>query len=84
MPGPPDGGRKECFHMKPLTLHITGMSCGHCLNAVNAALAKLDGVAVKSTRIGRAEVEFDPGKVSPVVITAAVEDAGYSAVAVEG
>lgn len=70
--------------MKPLTLHITGMSCGHCLNAVNSALAKLEGVSLKSARIGRAELEFDPEKISPVVITAAVEDAGYSAVAVEG
>jgi hypothetical protein len=41
-------------------------------------------VSVKSARIGRAELEFDPEKISPVVITAAVEDAGYGAVAVEG
>jgi copper chaperone CopZ len=60
------------------------MSCAHCLNAVNSALTGLDGVTLKSTRIGRAELEFDPAKISPVVITAAVEDAGYSAVAVEG
>ena len=70
--------------MKPLTLHITGMSCGHCLNAVNSALAALDGVKLKSARIGRAELDFDPERISPVVITAAVEDAGYGAVAVEG
>ena len=70
--------------MKPLVLHITGMSCGHCLNAVNSALGKLPGVQVTSARIGRAEVEFDPLTISPEVITAAVEDAGYNAVAVEG
>ena len=70
--------------MKPMTLHITGMSCGHCLNAVNSALGKLPGVQVKSARIGRAEVEFDPLTIAPEVIIAAVEDAGYNAVAVEG
>jgi copper chaperone len=66
--------------MKPLTLEITGMSCGHCLNAVNAALGKLEGVSVKSARIGRAEVEFDPARTTPDEIAAAVSAAGYAAV----
>lgn len=70
--------------MKSLTLHITGMSCGHCLNAVNTALGSLPGVQLKAARIGRADLEFDPLTISPEVITAAVEDAGYRAVAVEG
>ena len=70
--------------MKNLILHINGMSCGHCLNAVNSALGRLPGVQLKTARIGRAELEFDPLTISPEVITAAVEDAGYSAVAVEG
>ena len=70
--------------MKSLTLHITGMSCGHCLNAVTSALSQLEGVQLKTTKMGRADLEFDPEKISPVVITAAIEDAGYSAVAVEG
>jgi hypothetical protein len=51
---------------------------------VNSALTGLEGVTLKSARIGRAELDFDPMKISPEVITAAVEDAGYSAVAVEG
>ena len=71
----PGGGQ-----MESLTLHITGMSCGHCLNAVNSALARLDGVAVKSARIGRADIEFDPARISPAEIAAAVNDAGYAAV----
>lgn len=66
--------------MRTLTLHITGMSCGHCLNAVNNALSRLDGLSVKSARIGRAEVEYDPDRITPEAITAAVADAGYAAV----
>lgn len=66
--------------MLPLTLHITGMSCGHCLNAVNQALAALPGLAVESVRIGRAEVRYDPALVDPVRIAAAVDAAGYPAV----
>jgi len=30
--------------MTNLTLRIDGMSCGHCMNAVNRALAGLPGV----------------------------------------
>ena len=36
--------------MRKITLNITGMSCGHCLNAVNQALGRLD--SVRSTRSG--------------------------------
>jgi len=49
--------------MENLTLHIEGMSCGHCLNAVNKALATLDGVDVESVKIGRVELRFDPARI---------------------
>jgi len=65
--------------MQNLTLHIEGMSCGHCLNAVNKALAALDGVEIDSVKIGRAEVRFDPSKVDAATIAAAVSDEGYRA-----
>ena len=64
--------------MQSLTLHITGMSCGHCLNAVNAALGQLDGVVRRSRRAsGGRSVEFDPAEVHPGRIAAAVAEAGY-------
>lgn len=65
--------------MRSLTLHIEGMSCGHCLNAVNRALATLPGVEVDSVRIGRAELRYDERAVAPGRIEAAVADAGYRA-----
>lgn len=68
--------------MTNLTLSITGMSCGHCLNAVRQALEGTDGVKVHSVRIGRAEVGYDPARTNPDSIIAAVTDAGYEAVAV--
>ncbi|HET9515571.1 MAG TPA: cation transporter [Gemmatimonadales bacterium] len=66
-----------------LTLHIAGMSCGHCLNAVNQALAGLPGVSIDSVRIGRADLRFDDSQIRPPQIMAAVEDAGYSATIAE-
>jgi copper chaperone CopZ len=67
--------------MDSLVLHINGMSCGHCLNAVSSALSRLPGITIRSVRIGRAEVDYDPAKVSPEAIAAAVNDAGYAATA---
>lgn len=65
--------------MKPLTLSIDGMSCNHCLNAVNKALSRLPGVSLTSVRIGRAELEYDESQIEPTTIAAAVTDAGYRA-----
>jgi copper chaperone CopZ len=60
-------------------LHIDGMSCGHCLNAVNRALAEVPGVEVDTVRMGRAEVRYDRAKVTPAQLEAVVSDAGYRA-----
>ena len=65
--------------MKDLTLHIEGMSCGHCLNTVNKALATLPGVTIKSVRIGRADVSFDESQADAARIAQAVTAAGYRA-----
>jgi copper chaperone CopZ len=65
--------------MRRLTLHIEGMSCGHCLNAVSHALAALPGVQVDSVRIGRADLRYDESVTAPARIEAAVAEAGYPA-----
>jgi copper chaperone len=65
--------------MENLTLHIEGMSCGHCLNAVNKALSSLEGVQIDSVKIGRAELRYDPARIDAARIAAAVSDEGYRA-----
>jgi copper chaperone CopZ len=67
--------------MPAITLHIEGMTCGHCLNAVSRALHSVTGVEVKSVQIGRAEVEVPSGPAVDRVV-AAVAEAGYRATAV--
>jgi copper chaperone CopZ len=67
--------------MRNLTLHIEGMSCGHCLNAVSSALAGLPGVEVDSVRIGRADLRYDERAIEPSRIAEAVAGAGYRATA---
>lgn len=65
--------------MTDLKLAIDGMSCSHCLNAVNKSLAGLAGVRIKSVAVGRAELEFDPAAIDAGRIVAAIGDAGYRA-----
>jgi len=60
-------------------LAIEGMSCDHCIRAVHQALAALPGVTIDSVRLGRASVRYDEIKLTPDQLTAAVNDAGYSA-----
>lgn len=68
--------------MQKLVLHIEGMSCGHCLNAVNQALTSVPGAKVASVRIGRAEVEVPEALGSDPLVTA-VEAAGYNVAMVD-
>lgn len=67
--------------MRHITLHIDGMSCGHCLNAVSQALGRLPGVEIESVRMGRAELRYDDAITTAEAITNAVADAGYRATA---
>jgi copper chaperone CopZ len=67
--------------MRRLTLHITGMSCGHCMQAVNDALTSKPGVRRESVRMGRAVVSYDEQVTDPRAIEQLIADAGYSATA---
>jgi copper chaperone CopZ len=70
------------FHMRRVTVHITGMSCGHCLHAVNEALVSQPGIQLESLRMGRAVVRYDQQVTSPATIERLINEAGYSATAV--
>ena len=64
--------------LQPVTLAISGMSCGHCVAAVKSALDAVPGVAVQNVTIGSATVALDPAT-SPDTALAAVREAGYEA-----
>lgn len=68
--------------MQKLVLHIEGMSCGHCLNAVNQALSGVPGARIESVRIGRAEVEVPEPSLGDALVEA-VEAAGYNVALVD-
>jgi len=70
--------------MHRITLHITGMTCGHCLQAVSDALASKPGVQLESLRMGRAVVSYDEQTTDPAEIESMVAEAGYEVTGVKG
>lgn len=65
--------------MQQVELDVKGMSCGHCVRAVEAALKEVEGVRVKSVVVGAATVEIDPARASVGDVIDAVSEAGYEA-----
>ena len=63
------------------TLPIEGMSCGSCASNVKRTLKGLDGVSTVDVSLAQrnATVAYDPKKVKPAQIQAAVNQAGYKA-----
>ena len=66
--------------MDMTTIKISGMSCGHCVTAVQKALAGVPGVAVHDVKIGSATIIIDPATSSLAAAEAAIEAAGYDVV----
>ena len=64
--------------MREVTLKVSGMSCSHCVRAVEEALGDVPGATVESVVIGRATVQVDDSVPVGALIDA-VSDAGYEA-----
>lgn len=62
------------------TLQIQGMSCGHCVRAVQDALAATSGVQVDEVDIGHAAIRYDAKAVDRDAIREALHRAGYEVV----
>lgn len=66
--------------METRAIEITGMTCGHCVMAVKNCLAQIPGVSVQDVRVGSATVTYDPARVTPAMLDAAIEAGGYGVV----
>ena len=62
------------------TLDIEGMTCASCVNRVQKALSRVDGVESASVNLANetASVAYDPAVIDATALTAAVERAGYA------
>jgi copper chaperone len=63
--------------MKTREVRIDGMSCGHCVMAVQKNLMAVPNLVVESVEIGKAVVRYDENQVTAETIRQAVEKAGY-------
>ena len=67
--------------MEPLHLTIEGMTCQHCVRAVDGRLRKTPGVEVTHVTIGSADLRFDPATTNVDEISEVIADEGYTAYA---
>lgn len=74
---------KDTLQQAPATavLSVKGMHCASCVNHVETALKKVEGVRSASVNLmtEKATVQYDSANVNPDAMTHAVEAAGYQA-----
>jgi copper chaperone len=68
--------------MKDLHIDIVGMTCEHCVRAVNKRLSSTPGVTVESVEINSVDIKLDESKASMADIEEAISDEGYTVDAV--
>ncbi|MCM3726949.1 copper chaperone CopZ [Neobacillus cucumis] len=65
--------------MEHVTINVSGMSCEHCVKAVEGSVGELQGVKKVSVNLakGKVDVEFDTNMVSLDKIKETIDDQGY-------
>jgi copper chaperone len=62
------------------TVVIAGMSCGGCVNSLTRVLSGVAGIEPLKIDVGKAHLKVDADLVTPEVIVAAVDRAGFTVV----
>ncbi|MBT2654506.1 copper chaperone CopZ [Bacillus sp. ISL-18] len=65
--------------MEKVTLNVQGMSCGHCVKAVEGSVGALKGISSVKVDLkdAKVDVEFNNQEVSLDQIKETIEDQGY-------
>ncbi|WP_139490140.1 copper chaperone CopZ [Brevibacillus dissolubilis] len=65
--------------MAEAVLQVEGMSCQHCVNAIESALTKLNGVerSLVDLEKGEVHVQYDENQVSREKMEKVIEETGY-------
>lgn len=68
--------------METIALKVEGMSCQHCVNAIEGSVGKLQGVSNVKVSLDQetVEVSFDNSKVTKEDLKNVIEDQGYDVV----
>ena len=65
--------------MQTVTLNVKGMSCGHCVKAVEGSVGELEGVNQVNVKLDEAmvDVTYNESQVSLDTIKDTIEEQGY-------
>jgi copper chaperone len=68
--------------METITLDVQGMSCNHCVKAIEESVGEQKGVDAVNVDLeeGKVEVRFDAAQISKEQIAEAIEEQGYDVV----
>jgi copper chaperone len=67
----------EGFEMKQVTLQVNGMSCQHCVNAIERALKEVGADGKVNLQANTVTVEYDEQQLSLEKVKEAIEEQGY-------
>ncbi|MFC0477392.1 copper chaperone CopZ [Robertmurraya sp. GLU-23] len=65
--------------MEKITLNVQGMSCGHCVKAIEGSVGELKGVSKVKVNLedSKVDVEYNASEVSLDTIKETIDDQGY-------
>ena len=66
--------------MSTFRYEVTGMTCSHCVASVREEVGAIDGVASVAVDLGSGLLTVEAPSLSDEDVTAAVAEAGYTAV----
>jgi copper chaperone len=64
--------------MESVHLNIEGMTCEHCVRAIDNRLRKTPGVEVERVVVGAVDLRYEPSRISLDEISELISDEGYT------
>jgi copper chaperone len=64
--------------MESVHLNIEGMTCEHCVRAIDGRLRKTPGVEVQKVVVGAVDLRYEPSRISLDEISELISDEGYT------
>lgn len=63
--------------MANVTWNVEGMSCGHCVSAIEKALREIGAEGKVDLAAKKVNIQYDETKLQPEAIKEAIEEQGY-------
>jgi copper chaperone len=64
--------------MESVHLNIEGMTCEHCVRAIDNRLRRTPGVEVERVVVGAVDLRYEPSRISLDEISEVISDEGYT------